>query len=54
MKEYLDVIKPCFNDIINNLKKSDTSKIQLTITLTITLTKTLFPLNTLIKSMCNA
>ena len=31
IKEYLDVIKPYLKDIINNLKNSDTLKIQLTI-----------------------
>ena len=30
-KEYLNKIRPCLKDIINNLKKSDTWKIQLTI-----------------------
>ena len=31
IKEYLDEIKPCLKEIINNLKKSDTWKIQLTV-----------------------
>ena len=31
IKEYLDVIKPYLKDIVNNLQKSDTCKIQLTI-----------------------
>ena len=31
MKEYLNKIKPYLKDIINNLKKCDTCKIQLTI-----------------------
>ena len=31
IKEYLDVIKPYLKDIINNLRKSNTCKIQLTI-----------------------
>ena len=33
IKEYLDEIKPYLKDIINNLKKSDTWKIELTITI---------------------
>ena len=31
VEEYLNKIRPYLKDIINNLKKSDTSKIQLTI-----------------------
>ena len=31
IKEYLDEIKPYLKNIINNLNKSDTQKIQLTI-----------------------
>ena len=31
VEDYLNKIRPCLKDIINNLKKSDTGKIQLTI-----------------------
>ena len=31
IEEYLDKIRPYINDIINDLKKSDTGKLQLTI-----------------------
>ena len=31
VEEYLNKITPCFKDSINNIKKSDTWKIQLTI-----------------------
>ena len=36
MKEYLDKIKPYLKDILNNLKKSDTWKIKLTIAINFT------------------
>ena len=33
VQEYLNKIRPCLKDIINNLKKSETWKIQLTVTI---------------------
>ena len=33
VEEYLNKIRPCLRDLVNDLKQSDTWKIQLTITI---------------------